>query len=303
RLERHRHLGELIEEEGAAVGSLQEAWLIPVGPGKGALAVAEHFRLEERLGQGRAVDRYQGPIGPAAVLVNELGDDLLTGTAFSADEHRGIGARNLARQVNRFAEERRDADQGDFVAVTDLIHQLNPEVLSFPRHHYGVGGPANQYLEVRGGERLGQIVPGSGPERLDAAGDARITGHDYDDGVLVGLESCLQDLQAGHLRHIEVDQNDVELAPPHRLQGLFTPTDQRDIVAVHLQHAGAALPQGSLVVDDQHANAGFDFAGYRQGIAGAAVGSGNNLPLGLGERTDHPVAPGQTAHAVGLNSD
>ena len=85
-----------------------------------------------------------------------------------------------------------------------------------------------------------------------------------------------------------------------RLQSLFPPPDQRDIVAVHLQHAGAALPEGSLIVDYQDANAGFDFAGYGERIAGAAVGSGNDLPLGLGERTDHPVTPGQTADAVGL---
>ena len=67
----------------------------------------------------------------------------------------------------------RDPDQGDLVAVAVLLHQLDAEILGFARHHHRVRGAADQHLEVGGGERLGQVVPGAGPQRLDAAGDAR----------------------------------------------------------------------------------------------------------------------------------
>ncbi len=110
-----------------------------------------------------------------------------------------------------------------------------------------------------GGERLRQVVPGARPKRLNAAGDAGIPRHDDDDGVLVGLQRRLQDLEARYLGHIEIHQDDVELAAPHRFQRFLPPADQRDVVAIHLQHAGTALPKGALVVHDKHPDAGLYF--------------------------------------------
>src|SRR5688500_7644734 len=46
RLERHRHLGELVEEQRTAVGHLEEAHLLTISPGERSFAVAEHLRLE-----------------------------------------------------------------------------------------------------------------------------------------------------------------------------------------------------------------------------------------------------------------
>src|SRR5688500_16530976 len=46
RLERHRHLGELVEEQRTAVGHLEEAHLLTISPGECSFAVAEHLRLE-----------------------------------------------------------------------------------------------------------------------------------------------------------------------------------------------------------------------------------------------------------------
>ena len=88
-----------------------------------------------------------------------------------------------------------------------------------------------------------------------------------------------------------------------RLERLLPPADQRDVVAVHLQHAGAALPQGSLVVDHQDPDAGFDFTGDGERIAGAAVRSRKCIPLGLGERTGHPWTPGAGPRGGRFNSD
>ena len=137
----------------------------------------------------------------------------------------------------------RDADQRDLVAVAVLLQQLDAEVLGLARHHDGVRGAADQHLEVGGGERLRQVVPGAGAQRLDAAGDARIAGHHDDDGVLVRAQRGLEDLEPRDLGHVQVDEDDVELAPLDRLERLLAPPDERDVVAVHLQHAGAALAQ------------------------------------------------------------
>ena len=56
-----RHVADLVEEEGAAVGLLEAAPVAPlVRAGEGALLVAEQLALEERLGQRGAVDRHEG---------------------------------------------------------------------------------------------------------------------------------------------------------------------------------------------------------------------------------------------------
>ena len=53
-------LADLVEEERAAVGDLEEPLAVGVGAGEGPLAVAEELALDEVLGQGPAVDRDEG---------------------------------------------------------------------------------------------------------------------------------------------------------------------------------------------------------------------------------------------------
>ena len=59
RLERQRHLGELVEEERAVVRDLEETDLVAVGARERALPVTEHLGLEQVLGHRGAVDRHQ----------------------------------------------------------------------------------------------------------------------------------------------------------------------------------------------------------------------------------------------------
>ena len=60
-LRRRRHVADLVEEERAAVGLLELADAAAVGPGERALLVAEQLALEQRLGDGGAVDRQERP--------------------------------------------------------------------------------------------------------------------------------------------------------------------------------------------------------------------------------------------------
>ena len=53
-------LPHLVQEEGAAVGRLEEALLVLVGVGEGALHVAEQLALQQRVGKGPAVDGDEG---------------------------------------------------------------------------------------------------------------------------------------------------------------------------------------------------------------------------------------------------
>ncbi len=55
-LHSQRHVADLVEEERAAVALLELADAASVGPGEGALLVAEQLALQKRLRDGRAVD-------------------------------------------------------------------------------------------------------------------------------------------------------------------------------------------------------------------------------------------------------
>ena len=83
-LQRQRHVADFVEEEGATVALLELADAAPVGPGEGALLVAEQLALDERLRQGAAVDRQEGPIRAGAVLVDRAGDQFLPGAALAS---------------------------------------------------------------------------------------------------------------------------------------------------------------------------------------------------------------------------
>jgi hypothetical protein len=90
-LEHGRHGTDFVEEDGAAVGLLEEALLVVDGAGEGAAAVAEEFGFEEGLGEGAAVDRDEGGELAPAVEVERFGDEFLAGAAFAEDEHGAFG--------------------------------------------------------------------------------------------------------------------------------------------------------------------------------------------------------------------
>src|SRR5207249_9244639 len=79
------------------------------------LAVAEHLRFEESFRQCRAIDRDEGAARATTVEVNELRDHLLAAAALACDEHRRIGWRHLAGEVDRPAKRRRGPEQRDLV--------------------------------------------------------------------------------------------------------------------------------------------------------------------------------------------
>src|SRR5688572_6350078 len=93
--------------------------------------------------------------------VYELRDQLLAGAAF-ADEHDArVSHRDLARQLNDLAERRRRAEQRHLVAVAVLLHERRAGALAFASALYRNGGAADQDLEMRAGEWLREVVPGT----------------------------------------------------------------------------------------------------------------------------------------------
>src|SRR6266542_150527 len=87
RLQHHRHLGDLIQEERARVGQLEAAFAFGYRAGEGAALVAEELRFHQRFWNSRAVDRYEGARDAGTELMNGVRYDLLARARFAGDQN------------------------------------------------------------------------------------------------------------------------------------------------------------------------------------------------------------------------
>ena len=89
-----RKVVDVVDEDGAPVGALEVADVLPVGARERALLMAEDGALEEALRDDPAVDGDEGAVGTRAGAVQRPGHQLLARAAFSLDEHGGFSYRD-----------------------------------------------------------------------------------------------------------------------------------------------------------------------------------------------------------------
>ena len=83
RLEGERQVADLIQEQRSAVRHLEAARFALRGAGEGPFLVTEQLGLEQGLGNRRAIDRHERPVGPRAEHVQRPGKQLLPGAALA----------------------------------------------------------------------------------------------------------------------------------------------------------------------------------------------------------------------------
>ena len=91
-LQRRRHEADLVEEERAPVGLLEESAPRLACVGEGAPLVPEELILEQRLGDGARVQVDEGALPPGTGVVHRAGEDGLAGAGLSLDEDGGQAA-------------------------------------------------------------------------------------------------------------------------------------------------------------------------------------------------------------------
>jgi len=69
------------------------------------------------------------------------------------------------------------------------------------------------------------------------------------------IEAELQEPHPRNLGQVEIEQRDVELLPSQRVACLLAARADGHLIALVPQHARTALPQRTIVIDDQHADA------------------------------------------------
>src|SRR5690348_17894277 len=108
--------------------------------------MAEHLRLEQRLRQRGAVDRHHWATGAPAVAMNELGDELLTGAALTADHDRRVRCCYLARKLDRSPKGSGHPKQQDAIAVAMLGGHARALFAAFAGDQNAVGCAPDENL-------------------------------------------------------------------------------------------------------------------------------------------------------------
>ena len=118
-------VADFVEEQRAALGQLEAALAALVRVGERALLVAEQLRLDQRVGQ-RAAAHLDERLGrPQRVVVDRVRDQLLAGARLAADQHGGVGARDLRDLIEHAAHRAAGADQvGEVVLRLQLLAQV-----------------------------------------------------------------------------------------------------------------------------------------------------------------------------------
>src|SRR5690606_11450754 len=104
------HLGDLVEEDGAAVRALEEALVLPVGAREAAALVAEQLALDELRRDRAAVERQERRIAPARELVQRLRGELLARAALADEQHRCRSGSDTAELIVELLHARRAAE-------------------------------------------------------------------------------------------------------------------------------------------------------------------------------------------------
>src|SRR5882762_7676603 len=104
------HISDLVHEERAAVGGLEEALAVFVSPGKSSLHITEEFGLQESLRERATVDGDKRSLCPNAVFMNGAGNQFFAGPTFPGDENAARLRSNGLNQVEDSAHVRALSD-------------------------------------------------------------------------------------------------------------------------------------------------------------------------------------------------
>ena len=212
----------------------------------------EHFGLEQRLGERSAIHRNQRPARSATLAVNELRDHFFAAAALAGDEDRCICRGDAPRQGDRLAEGGRRAHADSFVRSD---RGAGAERLRLAPHVDRMRGPAHQHLQLAPSERLWQVIPRAGAQRLKRGFDRWFAGNHDDDRVRIRVARRAQQLHARRPAHVQVDQDDIERATLQSLERFFPAATYVDLVPFEPERRRTTVAQRVFVIDHKNPHA------------------------------------------------
>ena len=219
-------------------------------PGEGASFVAEQLGLEQRVGEGGAVDRDERFAVARAAVVERAGDQLLAGAGLAEEQDRRVARRDRVEAVHHPAHDGRATDDL-FGRIQARELQARLAQLALNRH---LGrDPLDAQRDVFAGKRLPEVVVGAFPDGRDGLVNLGEGGHQDHDRGRPPFPHQPEQRQAIELREPDVGQHDVDRQRRHELQGLLSVVRGVHLVTGVAQHLRARQVEIGLVVDQQDA--------------------------------------------------
>ena len=122
RLELHRQVADLVQEQRTSLRHLESAGPCRGGPGERAFLVAEELALDQVVGEHRAIHCHERPAAPLAGRMDRPSEELLARTSLAEKQHVDVGYRELERQVHGLAERGALSDERRCVAANLAPH-------------------------------------------------------------------------------------------------------------------------------------------------------------------------------------
>ncbi len=166
-LQVRRHVADFIQKQRAAVGLLEAALALGSSAGKRAALVAEELGLQQILGDGCGVDGDEGFLRTRRGLVQRAGDQLLTGTRFTSDQHRDVAGGQATDSAEHLLHCRGFANDGG-----------GRRVLRLGKCGARAGSAAHQAGSGIQIEGLGQVLKSPALVAGDCGVQVRVGGHD-----------------------------------------------------------------------------------------------------------------------------
>ncbi len=245
-----RHLADLVEQQGAALGHFEQPFLVHRRAGERPLLVAEQLRLDQVLGDGRTVDLDERGLGTLAVVVDRVGDELLAGPVFAFDEDVRVAAGDVLDELEQILHPLALADDvRELELVLELLFQLQVlglQVLPLNRL-------PEQGQDPVGFDRLLEEVGGARLDRIHRLRNRAVAGDDDHFDVGLQLLEPLEQVESVHVRQHHI--GDYRIRSPG-LEDLVAPRTNEGrphLVALMLEQDLQPLGHRRLVVNHEHA--------------------------------------------------
>jgi hypothetical protein len=191
------------------------------------------------------------------VAVDQLGEHFLAGTAFPAEHNGRVRRCDAAGESYSLAKGVGGPEADDEITVSMLAKMSSRRHAGVAASSDRVNSATDQHIEMRGAERLEDVVPCADAQSFEVGFHTRVAGHDDDERVLVRCEYRAKEIHSRNLRHVQVEHDKVEAASVHQLERFRSTANGSDVVTFDLEIAGTAFSEAAVIVYDEDTDARF----------------------------------------------
>ena len=182
RLQQHRHFTDLIQEQRTLLSLFEQSAFIRPGIRKGPFDVPEQFAFQKLFGNRRTIHRNKRRVFAATIIMNGLGHQLFSRSAFAGNENIRLGVGHATNEIEHLPH--------GFTFPENLIEgifpiDLLPQMCNFPAKGRLAESFLNRHQQFIRFDGFRQIIESSPFHRIDG----RLYGAErrHHDGVTGGM--------------------------------------------------------------------------------------------------------------------